>query len=371
MKQQTIVQLMDFVPNSWRSMEQLLVGLGARMQDEGWRTVHVFTGEPGERMRQALQHMNSPYLVVNYPIGRDDALRLAEQLRPYEPALIQTHFLSIFNPVLRTLKRRCGARRLVVTDHSSGLVSRKSLPMQVLAKLRGRWASSYVDQVIGVSDFVCRRDVQEVHMPAAQVMRIHNGVDVHHFVPPLLPRAANPPIIGFIGHLIPQKGIGVLLRSATALRDQGRDFRLLIAGEGPHADAYVQEVQKLHLQDRVSFLGQISDTVGFYQQVDILVVPSEWEEAFGFVVAEGAACGACVITSDAGGMPEIVGRAGEGGLVVPRGRADLLTALLVELMGDPERRMRMGQSARSRMQAQFSMSVTVDRYAQQILKLLA
>ena len=58
-------------------------------------------------------------------------------------------------------------------------------------------------------------------------------------------------------------------------------------------------------------------------------------------------------------------------LVVPRGRADLLTALLVELMGDPERRMRMGQSARSRMQAQFSMSLTVDRYAQQILKLLA
>lgn len=370
MTQQTIVQLMDFIPNSWRSMEQLLEGLGGRMRQEGWRTVHVFTGEPGARMQQVLRLLDSPYLVVEYPISRESAIRLADQLRGYEPALIQTHFLSIFNPVLRTIKRRSGAKRLVVTDHSSGLVSRKPLPLEVLAWLRGRVASSYVDQVIGVSDFVCRRDVNGVHMPAAKVVRIHNGVDVQRFVPPANPRGLGTVTIGFIGHLIPQKGLGVLLKAAAVLRDDGRVFRLLVAGEGPHAEAFGQEVRRLNLQDRVSFLGQISDTQAFYQQVDILAVPSEWEEAFGFVVAEGAACGACVVTSDAGGMPEIVGHSGEGGLVFPRGRADVLTTLLAELMDDPERRMQLGRSARRRMEQHFSLPVTVDRYAQQLLRLL-
>lgn len=371
MKQQTVVQLMDFIPNSWRSMEQLLVGLASRLQREGWQTVHVFTGEPGPRMLDALRALESPYLLVNDPIGRDDAVRLAAQLQPHEPRLVQTHFLSMFNPALRIVKQRSGARHLVVTDHSSGLVSRKSAPMEVLSRLRGRWASGYIDQVIGVSDFVCHRDVEGAHIPAHKVTRIYNGVDVGRFLPPVQARAAQPLTLGFIGHLMPQKGLSTLLQAAAKLRARGRVFRLLIAGEGPQAADFRAEVQGLGLGDSVRFLGQISDTVAFYQQVDVLVVPSEWEEAFGFVVAEGAACGACVVTSDAGGMPEIVGTQGEAGIVFPRRDAEALADILGKLMDDPQRREQLGRQARARVEQHFAMDVTVEAYAQQLLSLLA
>jgi glycosyltransferase involved in cell wall biosynthesis len=368
--QQTVVQLMDFIPNGWRSMEQLLLGLASRMRSEGWRTVHVFTGEPGPRVREALTELDSPYLLVNYPITSDDARLLAQQLQAYQPRLIQTHFLSMFNPVLRGIKSGCGASRLVVTDHSSGLASRKSLPKEALAWLRGRWVSSYIDQVIGVSDFVCQRDVHDVHFPAGKVRCIHNGVDTRRFVPATLTRPEGPLTLGFIGHLIPQKGLSTLLKAVANLRDQGRDFTLLVAGEGPQAAAFHQEVQALDLGDRVTFLGQISDTVGFYHQVDVLVVPSEWEEAFGFVVAEAAACGTCVVTSDVGGMPEIVGRQGEAGVVFPRAQVGALTTALAELMDDPQRRLALGRLGRARMEKQFSLDVTVDAYARSLLALL-
>lgn len=370
MKQQTVVQLMDFIPNSWRSMEQLLAGLAARLQREGWQTVHVFTGEPGERMRSVLDELGSPYLLVNDPITRDDAVRLAAELRRHAPRLIQTHFLSMFNPALRIVKQQSGAERLVVTDHSSGKVSRKSPPLEMVSWLRGRWASSYIDQVIGVSDFVCRRDVEGAHIPAHKVARIYNGVDVQRFVPPALPRAGAPITLGFIGHLMPQKGLSTLLRAAARLHAQGRDFTLLIAGEGPHAADFHQEVQALGLMSRVSFLGQIADTVAFYQRLDVLIVPSEWEEAFGFVVAEGAACGVCVLTSDAGGMPEIVGTDGDSGQVFPRGDVEALTSCLSQLMDSPTQRAQLGRRARERIAQHFAMDVTVEAYAQQLLSLL-
>lgn len=371
MTQQTVIQLMDFIPDSWRSMEQFLVGLATRMRDEGWRTVHVFTGEPGPRMLEALKALDSPFVLVNYPIEPVDAAQLVRQLQPFQPSLIQTHFLSMFNPVLRDIKSGTGARRLVITDHSSGLASHKPRLLEALAWLRGRWVSTYIDQVVGVSEFVCHRDVHGAHFPAAKVRCIHNGVDVRRFVPPAQPRSGELVTLAFIGHLIPQKGLETLLQAAVRLRDGGRDFRLRIAGEGPHAADFQRLVGELGLADRTHFLGQISDTVGFYQQADIVVVPSQWAEAFGFVVTEAAACGACVITSDAGGMPEIVGRDGEAGLVFPSGDVQALTAMLERLMDDPVRREACGEQARARIEHRFSIDVAVDAYARELLGLLA
>ena len=371
MSQPTIVQLLDFIPNSWRSMEQLLVGLAGRMQQEGWRTIHVFTGEPSDRMREALLEVGSSYLVVGDPMTAADAQRIIPLLRAESPALIQTHFLSVFNPLLRRIKKGAGARKLVVTDHSSGLASRKSPPKEALAWLRGRYAASYIDQVIGVSEFVCKRDIEGIHMPAQKVACIHNGVDVRRYVPAAERPAGDAPFtVGFIGYQVPQKGLGTLLDAMAQLAGQGRDFRLVIAGEGPHAAAFQAQASRLGLGERTRFLGQVSDTAGFYQQLDVLVVPSEWEEAFGFVVAEAAACGVCVVTSDVGGIPEIVGRNGEGGLVFARGRKDELASLLVGLMDDPAARQALGQRARDRMVQRFSIDVTVDAYARTLMGLL-
>lgn len=367
----TVVQLLDFIPDAWRSMEQLLVGLASRLRDDGYRTVHVFTGEPGERMHAVLRALDSPWLVVSDPMTAQDAQRIAPLLRDMHPVLIQTHFLSLFNPLLRGIKQRSGARRLVITDHSSGRASAKTFPKSWLARLRTRHAASYIDQVIGVSQFVCRRDIEGVYFPADKVRCIHNGVDVNRFTPTPAPRGDDEPFtIGFIGYHIPEKGLGTLLDAAARLAAGQRDFRLLVAGTGPHADAFRQQAASLGLDARTRFVGQLADPLPFYRQIDVLAVPSEWDEAFGFVVAEAAACGVCVVCSDVGGMPEIVGRQREAGIVIPRGRADALADALAALIDDPAARRAIGQRARERMVRQFSIDTTVDAYAGTLLSLM-
>lgn len=367
----TIVQVLDFIPDSWRSMEQLLVSLASRMRAEGWRTVHVFTGEPTGRMRKVLDDLSSPYLVVSDPMTEADARRITPLLREMEPRLIQTHFWSMFNPLLRGIQKGSGAQRLVVTDHSSGLVSKKGLAKSLLSDLRVRYAASYIDQVIGVSEFVCRRDVDDLHFPRDKVTCVHNGVDVQRFSPSDGAREEGRPFtIGFIGYHIPAKGLGVLLQAAQKLRARERAMRLLIAGSGPGTEDFKREAADLGLADETHFLGQITDTPAFYRQLDVLVVPSEWEEAFGFVVAEAAACGVCVVSSDVGGIPEILGRAGEAGLTFPRGRVDALAQILSDLMNDPARGAAIGRRARERMVRSFSIDACVDGHAKVLLSLL-
>jgi glycosyltransferase involved in cell wall biosynthesis len=321
-------------------------------------------------MHEALRALNSPYFTVNYPITKPDALQLASRLKEYKPSLIQTHFLSLFNPVLRSIKHETGAQWLVVTDHSSGRVSKKSLPAEGLAWFRGRWVANYIDLVIGVSDFVCERDIAGAHIPRSKVIRIYNGIDIDRFEPPEQPSINQTITLGFIGQLTSQKGLGSLLEAIAKLRAEGFDLRLLIAGEGPQAAKFSDQVRALNIIDCVNFLGQIGDPVKFYHQLDVLIVPSEWDEAFVFVAIEASACGVCVVTSDAGGMPEIFGNADNSELSFPRGRIDVLTTLLINLIRNPAKRRQLALQTRSRVVSQFSLNTTVDNYTSQILKLL-
>jgi glycosyltransferase involved in cell wall biosynthesis len=351
-------------------MEQLLVLLAARVKEDGLNTVHVFTGEPGPRMLDALKELGSPYFVVDYPITKADGSRLASKLREFQPILIQTHFISLFNPVLRSIKKEAGAKRLLVTDHSGGRVSKKSFVSERLAWLRGRWAATYIDNVVGVSDYVCERDIVGAHFPRSKVRRIYNGIDTSRFVPPTDARLNQRLTLGFIGRLMSQKGLGTLLEATSKLIDNGFDFILLIAGEGPQAAEFEDQTQRLGITDRVSFLGQIEDAVAFYHRLDILIVPSEIDESFGLVAAEGAACGVCVITSDSGGMPEIFDSAVNSELSFPRGRVDLLTKKLTDLMCDPMYRRELAIKARARVVDTFSLDRTVENYAAQLLTLV-
>lgn len=366
MGQKTVVQWLDFVPNGWRSMEQFLFGLDQAMRERGWQTVYVFAGEPSEFVKTHLHALGSPYLVSVNPLAHAEAVALGGELRAWRPALIQTHFLSKFDPALKCVKLHSGARRLVVADHSSGAVSRKPWPLLALAWLRGRWTARHVDLIVGVSDFVCRRDIEEVFFPAHQVVCVHNGVDLKRFVPPARPAHNDVFTVAFVGQLIEQKGVQTLIAAIKVLRDEGMSLRLLIAGQGPHGEALRQQVQQAGLNERVDFLGQIDWAVRLYGEADVVVAPSEWAEAFGFVVAEAAASGGCVVCSDAGGLPEVLGGDGLAGRMFPKGNVAALASVLRELHADPAQRQRLRVAARQRMQVAFSLEAMIEGHARHL-----
>jgi glycogen(starch) synthase len=113
----------------------------------------------------------------------------------------------------------------------------------------------------------------------------------------------------FVGRLVPDKGVDLLIDAMRILR--GRDFcpKLTVVGDGPALTLLQTEVERSRLANQVEFLGTRTgkDLVGLLNRHRIIVVPSRLEEPFGLVAIEGAACGCRAIASACGGLKDVLG----------------------------------------------------------------
>ena len=141
--------------------------------------------------------------------------------------------------------------------------------------------------------------------------------------------------LAFVGRLVSDKGCDLLIQALDKLRDHGLKPHLTVIGDGPERTALEQVTTSLRLDKQIAFVGvQTQDKIArLLQQHEILVVPSLWEEPFGIVALEGAACGCVVLGSDGGGLPEAIGPAGT---TFRRGDVSDLAAILIRLLRHPE-----------------------------------
>lgn len=187
----------------------------------------------------------------------------------------------------------------------------------------------HIDHVVGVSNAILQTHLEHGlfdHLDGSRRHVIWNPVSrLPDAAPPLRPpRDDGAPItFGFLGRLVPEKGIEVLLRACRSLPKDG--WRLRIAGRAP-ADAGPLHQAIAGLP--VELMGFV-DPGSFLSDVDVLVVPSLWREPFGLTVVEAYACGVPVIGSDIGGIAEIVGTVDPGSLV-PAGDAQALAARMAD-----------------------------------------
>lgn len=107
--------------------------------------------------------------------------------------------------------------------------------------------------------------------------------------------------LGYIGRLIPLKGVSLILHALAALKNA--PVTLTIAGDGPEKEALMQEAKRLGVA--VTFYGAIKDVSGFYDSIDLLIVPSI-REPLGLVAQEAALRGCPVIAAKVDGLPEVV-----------------------------------------------------------------
>lgn len=198
------------------------------------------------------------------------------------------------------------------------------------------------------------------------------GIDEHVFRPmpesrmetrAALHVAPDAPLLGYMGRLTPEKGIG---DSVAALALLPAATRLLIIGGGDRT-AVAAQAQALGIADRLVFTGAVNrlETPRFLNALDMLVVPSRttprWKEQFGRVIVEAALCGVPVIGSSSGAIPEVVGR---GGLVFPEGNVHALANAARLLITQPNVAHQLGERARQRALEQFTWAkVAAQRHA--------
>ena len=139
----------------------------------------------------------------------------------------------------------------------------------------------------------------------------------------------------FVGRLIRDKGVHLLLEAIARLRMEGLEPSLTIVGRGPEKDALARQVKDLRLAAQVEFAGVKAgnELALLLNRHRILVVPSLWQEPFGIVALEGIACGCVLVGSDRGGLKEAIGPCG---ITFPNGDSAALAVCLTHLLSSPE-----------------------------------
>ena len=150
-----------------------------------------------------------------------------------------------------------------------------------------------------------------------------------------LPEVARSLDLVFVGRLVSDKGVDVLLE-ALARPEAAAARTLTVVGEGPERGALEQQVRRLGLEQRVRFAGLRTgeDLVRLLNQHRVLVVPSRYNEPFGIVALEGIACGCVVVGSRGGGLIDAIGPCG---VTFPNGDSAALARVLGELLNDSSR----------------------------------
>lgn len=154
------------------------------------------------------------------------------------------------------------------------------------------------------------------------------------------------------GRLVPYKGFDVLIRAAV-----NRHFEVWIIGEGAERTRLEQLIRELGLGERVKLLGSVNDCerIKLMCLADVFVMPSVTNaETFGLVQLEAMAAGRPVVNTALDTAVPRVARHGMEAITVPPGDPEKLGEAIDALISDPERRRRMGLSARTRAVSRYS-----------------
>ena len=172
--------------------------------------------------------------------------------------------------------------------------------------------------------------------------------------------------IVFLGRLVSDKGVDLLLKSFADLNTCG--YCLTIIGVGPEREGLEQLATALGISPYVQFLGAIQGEALARElnHHQLMVIPSRWREPFGVVALEGLACGCVVLASDGGGLPDAVGPAG---LLFARGDQSDLTRQLQRLLNNGELRDRLRTQAPAHL-ARFQEDQVCSQYLELIEQLV-
>lgn len=167
------------------------------------------------------------------------------------------------------------------------------------------------------------------------------------------------PLLLFVGKFRYYKGLEYLIEAMQHVPAQ-----LLLVGSGPLDDKLRSQVRENRLEDKIHFLGEVSDEelIACYHACDLFILPATHRsEAFGLVQVEAMACGKPVICTEVGTGTSWVNVHDETGLVVEPANARALAEAINRLSGDPSLRERLGQNARERAHHEFAKEAMVER----------
>jgi glycogen synthase len=276
---------------------------------------------------------HSVVVVTQTAAGSDEKFNFPILRRPSLPELGKAiKWCDLFwqnNLTLRTLWPAWLLRKPVVITHQ-GSYCRRPSGIDLVQRLKHRIVRHTTSVAISRVVAACF---------ATDSTLIHNPYDARIFSAGPAREERSFDLI-FLGRLVSEKGLDLLLEAIATLRRRDLFPSLTIVGSGPELFATQQLAATLGLDHQVTFTGakRGPQLAALLRRHKILVVPSRYDEPFGVVALEGIASGCVVAGSRGGGLPEAIGPCG---LTFENGDANALAEALEPLLLSPNERERL------------------------------
>jgi len=222
------------------------------------------------------------------------------------------------------------------------------------------WLTYEAWRVICCSHYMEGELRQVFQVPQDKITVIPNGVDPAGFknLESNARRgdyaAPDEKIVFYVGRLVREKGVQVLLDAAPEILSHHPQTKFIIAGKGPFMDFLKKQAMMLGIANRVYFTGYINDSVrnNLYSWADVAVFPSLYEP-FGIVALEAMAARTPVVVADSGGLGEIVNH-GVDGLKAYTGDSHSLAQNILAILKQPQLGIKLKENAYKRILNEFN-----------------
>ncbi len=264
-------------------------------------------------------------------------------------------------PLVATVHHPCSIDKRLEIAHADGFKKRVSLRRWYgFTKMQARVVRR-LPSVITVSDAAKHDVIREFGIDPHRVRVIHNGVDTELFKPSDADVSIPGRIVTTASADVALKGLLFLIEALAKLRTE-RPAELVVIGKPAEGSAIFDAIDRFGVRGAVSFESGIAwdRIVRLYQQAQVAVVSSLYE-GFSLPAIEAMASGTPLVATEAGALPEVVGRDGNSAVLVPPRDASALAAAIGGLLDDPERRRAIAVGGRERVLARFTWSAAAAR----------
>ncbi len=264
-------------------------------------------------------------------------LGLVRLMRAWRPAIVHTHTAKA-GLLGRLAARAARVPTVVHTFHGHVLRGYFSPPKQALFRRLETLLASAADALVAVSEAV-KQDLVDLGVArASKILVIPLGLELEA-LSGTLPRgvlrreagfAAEAPLVGMVGRLVPIKDVPTFLHAARHVLERRPDARFALVGDGEERPALEALLGPLGLVGAVHFFGWRRELAGVYGDLDVVVNASR-NEGTPVALIEALAAARPVVATAVGGTPDLIGRDERGRLVPPAEPQALAQAILQTL----------------------------------------
>jgi len=269
-------------------------------------------------------------------------------------------------PVIATIHHPITVDRRLEIEAAEGWYKKLTLRRWYSFTNMQTQVASRLERVITVSENSFK-DISHDHKVDPDRMAIVPvGVDIELFTP--LPDVTVVPgrLVTTASADVTMKGLKYLLEAVAKLRTERDDVHLVVIGRRKPGGASDAAIKALGLEDHVEFVTDVPERriIELYSEAEMAVVPSLYE-GFSLPAIEAMACGAPLVGTTGGAVPEVIGEDGDTAMVVPPGDSEALAAKIRWGLEQDDLRGTIGVRGRRRIIDRWSWKHTAEKTAEQ------